>query len=96
MSRTHIMARMLEAVTAEPEREAQHRMSQIQRAARDFRAAYMFSPSLARVSFPPMTAAEAERARGDAYSWSFHAHITNAKDAYRAEITAINRAEVGA
>lgn len=93
--KTALMARMLEAVTAEPEREAQHRMAQIQRAARDFRAAFNRSPDLARVSFPPMTAGEAERARGEAYHWSFHAHITNAKDAYRAEVDAINRAEVG-
>lgn len=94
MSQTKLMARLFDHVAAEPEIEAQHRWKQIERAARDFRAAYRFSPGLVRVSFPPMTAAEAERARGAAYHWSFHAHITNAREAYRAEVEAINCAEV--
>lgn len=94
MSRTALMARLLDHVAAEPEMEAQHRWKRIERAANEFRRAYQFSPDLVRVSFPPMNAAEAERARGAAYHWSFHAHITNAKDAYRAEVAAINAAEV--
>lgn len=78
----------------DPEGRAQARWKRIERAANDFRRAYQFSPDMVRVSFPPMTATEAERARGAAYHWSFHAHITNAQEAYRAEIAAINAAEV--
>jgi len=73
MTRTALMARLLDHVAAEPEKEAAHRWEQIQRAACDFRRAYMFSPDLARVSFPPMTAAEAERAR-DTSTGRLHHH----------------------
>ena len=92
--KTALLSRLLDHVAAEPEAEAAHRWQCIERAAMYFRTAYKFSPDLVRVSFPPMTEAEATRARNAAYHWSFHAHLPNAKDAYRAEIAAINAAEI--
>lgn len=95
MTRTALMARMLEAVTAEPEREAQHRMAQIKNAADEFRRAFDRSLGSTLTTFPPMSAAEAERARRDAYSCSFHAHYGPMfRERYQAERAAINRAEV--
>ncbi|MFN3424865.1 MAG: hypothetical protein ACK40C_09200 [Novosphingobium meiothermophilum] len=95
MTRPALMDRLLKHVEAEPEIEAAHRWRQIERAACDFRRAYRFSRELVRVSFPPMTATEAERARRAAYHWSYHAFCGQAGvEAYRAEVAAINAAEV--
>lgn len=79
----------------DPEAQAAQRWRMIERAALDFRRAYQFSPDLVRVAFPPMSAVEAQRAREAAYSWSCHAFAGKASiAAYRAEVDAINSAEV--
>lgn len=88
------MAALFDHVAAEPEQEAAFRWERIQRAAMDFRTAYRFSPDLVRVTFPPMSAIEADRARRAAYDWSFNCGLPDFKAAYRAEVAAINAAEV--
>jgi len=88
------MSALLSHVAAEPEQEAAFRWQRIERAAMDFRTAYRFSPSLVRTTFPPMSAIEADRARRAAYDWSFNSGLADFKAAYRAEVAAINAAEV--
>lgn len=87
--------RTMSALFASIEDEKAERWRMIERAADEFRRSFDRTLGNVLTTFPPMTAAEADRARREAYSCSFHAHYgPRFKERYRAEVEAIGRAEV--
>lgn len=85
----------IRSVTAmnDPEGRAILRWRAIEHASVDFRKAWKRSNGQTLTTFPPMSEAEADRARSYAYNWSFLNDRADRVQAYRAEVAAINRAE---
>lgn len=74
------------------------RSTMIERAARDFRTAWQRREQtglIVNVAFPPLDGWEANVARKAAYDFSLFHRTPNWRDLYRAEVAAINAAEVG-